>query len=259
MHEVKGFLIDLDGVVYQNSQAIPGAIDTLKWLAEKQIPHLFVTNTTSKPRAAIVDKLQAMGLAIVPERIMTPVLAAVDYLSGKSNKHIIAYVVEPTKADLTTLTVWQEGDQTPPKAVLMGDIGEQWNFAKLNQAFTQLMANPESELIALGMTRYFRGANGLQLDVGPFVQALAYATGRQPVVMGKPAPEFFLQACKQLQLEPASVCMIGDDARSDVVAAQAAGLKGALVQTGKFQPTDLEQTQPDYLLASIASVRDIFA
>jgi ribonucleotide monophosphatase NagD (HAD superfamily) len=65
-------------------------------------------------------------------------------------------------------------------------LGEGWDFATLNRAFRLLMAEPHPRLIALGMTRYWRAADGLRLDTAPFVVALQHATGIAPVVLGKP-------------------------------------------------------------------------
>ena len=63
--------------------------------------------------------------------------------------------------------------------------------------------------------------------------------------MGKPALPFFQQACALLQLAPEDLCMVGDDVRADVMGAQAAGIRGLLVKTGKFQPQDLAVGEPD--------------
>ena len=255
---MKGFLIDLDGVVYQNQRLIPGAERTIAWLQTQQIPHLFVTNTSSKPRAAIVEKLAGMGIAVTEDRILAPPIAAADYLAKRTNGQPLLLVTPPTYADFAALTPASATQLAAVNAVVVGDLGQAWDFAQLNHAFQVLMANPTAELIALGMTRYWRTAQGLQLDVGPFVQALAYATGKTPVVMGKPSPVFFTQACQRLGLVPAQVSMIGDDAQSDVAAAQAVGMRGILVKTGKFQASDLQYTQPDFLLDSFADLPQLW-
>jgi ribonucleotide monophosphatase NagD (HAD superfamily) len=105
------------------------------------------------------------------------------------------------------------------------------------------------------MTRYWRAADGISLDVGPFVTALEYATGRKALVFGKPAAPFFGAATEKLGLPPAQVLMIGDDLETDICGAQAAGLKGVLVKTGKFCPADLDRSvQPDVVLDSIADL-----
>jgi ribonucleotide monophosphatase NagD (HAD superfamily) len=84
---------------------------------------------------------------------------------------------------------------------------------------------------------------------------LEHATGRTALVFGKPATAFFQSAVDKLGLPAGQVVMIGDDIEADVGGAQTAGLKGALVKTGKFRPTDLAGTiQPDIVFASIADL-----
>ncbi|HFD79515.1 MAG TPA: TIGR01458 family HAD-type hydrolase, partial [Gammaproteobacteria bacterium] len=61
---MRALLLDLDGVVYQGEQPIPGAADALAWIRAKAIPHLFVTNTSSRPRSALCDKLARMGIEV---------------------------------------------------------------------------------------------------------------------------------------------------------------------------------------------------
>lgn len=78
-------LIDLDGVLYEGDDPIPGAADAMEWLDVDAIPHVFVTNTTSRPRSAIVEKLAKMGISIREDDILTPPVAAAAWLSENSH------------------------------------------------------------------------------------------------------------------------------------------------------------------------------
>ena len=139
--------------------------------------------------------------------------------------------------------------------MIVGDLGEGWNFKTLNRAFRLLYSNPQATLIALGGTRFWQAPDGLRLDAGPFAAALEYATGRKPIVCGKPAAPFFQAAAVKLGFDPAEILMVGDDIEVDVGGAQRAGLRGALVRTGKFRPADLMRaTKPDFVLDSIVAL-----
>ncbi|MBC6906647.1 TIGR01458 family HAD-type hydrolase [Saccharophagus sp. K07] len=246
-----GVLIDLDGVIYQNDSLIAGADRSVRWLQHNSIPHLFVTNTTSKPRAALVEKLNSMGLGITPDSLLTPPSAAVAYLKQKGLKSIALFAPSATCSDFADVS-----ESAAPEAVVIGDLAEEWSFDTLNRAFNLLINNPQAELIALGMSRYYRSGDMLKLDVGPFAAALAFATEKEPVVMGKPSPAFFQQAADLLGLKPVDLCMIGDDIKADVTGAQVCGIKGALVKTGKFRPEDLVRGRPDIVLDSFADLPD---
>jgi phospholysine phosphohistidine inorganic pyrophosphate phosphatase len=252
---LQGILFDLDGVVYLGDAPIEGAVATLDWVRQNKIPHLFVTNTTSRPRAALCSKLAGMGVEVSEDHILSPPVAAGNWLKSRTEGAVALFVPEATQAEFADLPLWRGEVDQPVGAVVLGDLGEGWDFRRLNRAFMLLMQEPEPDLVALGMTRYWQAPDGLRLDAGPFVAALEYATGRQAVVMGKPSRAFFHSGADMLGIAPERLLMIGDDIRGDVNGAQDAGLKGALVKTGKFQPRDLEARQrADLVFGSIAEL-----
>ncbi|WP_455233936.1 TIGR01458 family HAD-type hydrolase [Thiogranum longum] len=252
---MRAILFDLDGVIYVGNEAIGGARDAVDWVRSHAIPHLFVTNTTSRPRAAICRKLKAMDISVDPEHILTPPVAAAHWLEANVHGPVALFVPEATQTEFKNLQLWDGSETQSVAAVVLGDLGEDWSFARLNQAFRCLMQKPTPKLIALGMTRYWRAADGLRLDTGPFVAALQYATGAEPLVIGKPANAFFHAGADALGADHDQVLMIGDDIRGDIEGARKAGLKAMLVRTGKFQPGDLQgNVQPDVVLDSIADL-----
>ncbi len=250
-----GILFDLDGVFYVGERAIPGGSETLDWVRQQKIPHCFLTNTTSKPRDALVEKLAGLGLATEPEEILTPPVAACHWIERNLDGPVALFVPAATEAEFSHLSLSGRDTRQPVAALVVGDLGESWDFATLNQAFRLLMQQPSPRLIALGMTRYWRAPDGLRLDVAPFVNALQHASGVEPLVLGKPAKAFYHSALEMIGSPANESWMIGDDIRGDVAAAQAAGLHALLVQTGKFQSTDMNgQIKPDGLLESIADL-----
>ena len=252
---MRGLLFDLDGVLYQGERIIPGSLETLRWCERERIPHLFVTNTSSKPRRALVERLKAMGLEVSPDQIFAPPVAARDYLAERSAVPLALFVRPQTREDFEGLEVLENGVDSGAGSVVIGDIGSAWSFETLNRAFRLLMAEPRPILVALGMSRYAQGDDGLVLDVAPFVKALEHASDVEAVVMGKPARAFFEAAVGKLGVKTSEAVMIGDDIRGDVGGAQAAGLRGILVRTGKFRERDLEgDILPDAVLDSVADL-----
>ena len=250
-----GLLIDLDGVLYQGERAIPGATETVAWIRSQGIPHLFLTNTTSRPRAALVDKLTDLGIDTTEDAIHTPPVAAVRWLATSAPGPAALFVPPATATEFGALPLLPEDAEEGAASVVIGDLGEGWTFGRLNRAFRLLMAEPHPVLVALGMTRYFRSPEGLRLDVAPFVKALEHAAGTTAVILGKPAAPFFEAALDALGCRSADAVMVGDDIVGDVGGAQHAGIRGVLVRTGKFRPTDLEgEVHPDAVLPSIAEL-----
>jgi HAD superfamily hydrolase (TIGR01458 family) len=253
---MRGLLFDMDGVLYNSDQPIPGAAETIRWVRQQAIPHRFVTNTTSRDRAALVEKLRAFGIEASEEEILTPARAVAEWLRQSCDGPVALFLRPATKREFAGLSCLDDNAEQGASYVVIGDLGSLWDYRTLNRAFRLLYHNPEAKLIALGMTRYWLAADGIALDVAPFVAALQHATGRQPIVFGKPAERFFLAAAGQLGLAPPDVLMVGDDIEADVGGAQAAGLKGALVRTGKFRPSDLEgRVRPDAVWDSVADLQ----
>jgi ribonucleotide monophosphatase NagD (HAD superfamily) len=115
-------------------------------------------------------------------------------------------------------------------------------------------------LIGMHRNMYWRTKEGLQLDGGAFIVGLEEATGRKAVICGKPSPTFFHEAVRMVGTPLERTAMVGDDIVNDVLGAQAAGLVGILVRTGKFMPTDLEppSNKPDHVIDSIADLPGLF-
>lgn len=247
---IQAVLLDLDGTVYQSGRAIPGAVETVERLREAEFPLRFVTNTTNKPRSVVLERLQALGFEASVSEIVTAPVAAASWLCERGISRISPFLVNATLEDFEGFEIVE----TEPKAVLVGDLGEAWNFVKLNEAFQLL--NEGARLVALQKNRYWRKGEDLTLDAGPFVAALEYAAGVEAVVVGKPEPAFFCSALSALGVEPENAIMVGDDLDSDVVGARNAGLIGVAVRTGKWQDEDENRAKElaDDVLDSVADL-----
>jgi len=250
-------LIDLDGVLYEGDEPVAGAADALAWLDEQAIPRLFVTNTSSRPRSTLVNKLGHMGINVAESDILTPPVAAARWLRDHVQGAVALFVPPATASEFAGIELAESQDTGPVGAVVIGDYGDRWSFTELNRAFRLLMTEPRPRLVALGMTRYWRAPDGLRLDTAPFVMALRHAAGVEPIVLGKPAGPFFERALSQLDTTADQTLMIGDDIRTDVDAAQGFGMRGILVRTGKFRSGDLDlEIHPHAILGSIADFPD---
>lgn len=228
----KGVLIDLAGVLHTGDTLIPGALEGLERLRDAGIPLRFLTNTTRSTRATVVHKLVRMGLRIEETEVMTAVHATRQYVKDHGlHPH---WLIHPDIAGEI------EVDDLAPDAVVLGDAGTYFSFDAMNTAFRLLMQG--LPLIAMAKNRYFQESAGLTIDMGAYVTALEYASGTAATIIGKPAPAFFHAAASDMGLACNELVMIGDDLRDDVLGAQAAGIPGILVRTGKYRPQD-EQVQ----------------
>jgi HAD superfamily hydrolase (TIGR01458 family) len=255
VNKTDSLLIDLDGVIYEGDTPISGAAEAMAWLQEHDVPRLFLTNTSSRPRSALVEKLAGMGIHTEESWILTPPLAASRWLVANTSGPVALFVSEDTVEEFAQLDVAAPSDSGSVAAVVIGDMSDRWSYAELNRAFRLLMGDPPPVLVALGMTRYWHAPDGLRLDTAPFVTALQHATAIEPVVLGKPARPFFEMALAELGARAAQTWMIGDDIRTDIDGAQQVGIRATLLKTGKYRPADLEQgIEPDWVLDSVADL-----
>ena len=275
LSQCSGLLLDLNGVFYVDRDAIAGGREAIEHLRRRGIPCRYTTNTTTSSLDTLHKKLTGMNLPIEKNEIFTPAQAAVLYLRREFGDDPACHLLldEDTKRDFADFRL----DHTNPDAIVIGDIGDRWNYQIMQRLFE--MVTFGARIIALHKGRYWQApdarnpgnetnaatyasgatAPGLRLDIGAFIAGLEYATGKEAVVIGKPEPSFFEMARRDLNLPAESIAMIGDDIESDVGGAQRAGMQGVLVKTGKYRPELVARSsvQPDAVLESIADLTQL--
>jgi len=254
---LRAICLDLDGVVYSGGAAIPGAAEAIAELRDAGVSLRFVTNTSSQPRHVLVDRLAGYGVTVEEGELFTPALAASERLRELlgDGAPLALFVPPATRGEFAEFEPLPPAAESGAAAVVIGDLGEDWDFASLNRAFRLLMVDAAVPLLALGATRYWAASDGLRLDTGAIAALLERAIGRRAEVCGKPSKRFFRAAAQSLDCRPEQVLMVGDDILGDVRGAQSAGLTAALVKTGKYRPRDLAgEARPDALLDSLAEL-----
>lgn len=233
---IKGVLLDIGGVVYVGAQALPGAVEAVQRLRQAGLALRYLTNTTRTPRRGVLAKLRGFGLDAGEDELFMPAIAARNYLEAQGlSPHLLIHPA--LDEDFAGLPAG------PDEAVVVGDAAEGFTYEALNGCFRKLQAG--AAFLALAKNRSFQDSDGdLSLDLGAFVTALEYSSGKEALVLGKPSPDFFLAAVESLGCDPGEAVMVGDDAEADVGGGMAAGLLGVLVKTGKYREGDERQIDP---------------
>jgi HAD superfamily hydrolase (TIGR01458 family) len=224
---ISGVLLDLSGVVHVGDQVLPGAIEAIERLHDARLPIAYITNTTRRPKRAVIERCAGMGLKIAPEDLITPAEAAKLWL--KANRRSPHLLIHPSlKEDFEGLS------EHPDTALVVGDAADGFTYEALNSAFRALTSG--AAFLALARNRAFMDTDhALSLDAGAFVAALEYASQKEAILMGKPAPDFYSAAVSRLGVAASATVMVGDDAEADVSGALSAGIGHALlVRTGKY-------------------------
>jgi HAD superfamily hydrolase (TIGR01458 family) len=250
----RGILLDIDGVLTVSWRPLPGATETIRWLQEEGIPFRLVTNTSSRSRRQIAELLRDAGMDIDAAHVLTAVSSAGHYLN-EHYRGVSCLVVNAGDLgeDLGHPTTEEPGDAG---VVLLGGAGPSVGYQQLDAVFKLALGG--TPVVALHRNTHFETDAGPALDMGAFVVGLEAASGIAIPTLGKPAPEFFRAALAELEVTAAHACMVGDDITSDVLGAQASGITGILVRTGKFRPADLERRSgeetPDHIVDGIGDI-----
>ncbi|XP_045710366.1 phospholysine phosphohistidine inorganic pyrophosphate phosphatase isoform X2 [Phyllostomus hastatus] len=212
---VRGVLLDISGVLYDSGEGggkvIAGSVEAVARLKRSGLKVRFCTNESQKSRRHLVAELRHLGFDVSESEVTAPPPAACRILKERGLR---------------------------PHLLVHDDAGESFSYQNMNKAFQVLMGLENPVLISLGMGRYYKVTSGLMLDVGGYTKALEYACGVQAEVVGKPSPEFFKSALREMGVEARQAVMIGDDIVGDVGGAQRCGMRALQVRTGKFRPSD---------------------
>jgi HAD superfamily hydrolase (TIGR01458 family) len=254
LERVGAILLDLDGVLYVEDEPVDGAREAVEQLRSSGLALRFVTNTTAHSRGRTLDKLTGLGFAVSEAELVTPAALAVRHCRERGHRSAALVMNDEVKSDFAGL---ESADDGRADAVIVGDLGPAFGYDVLNRAFRHVMDG--AELIALQKNRYWLRADGLSLDVGPFVAALEYATARQAYVVGKPAPAFFAEVLADLGVGATEAAMVGDDIESDIGGALNAGLAAVLVRTGKYREEAVRASgiEPTATVGTVADVPEL--
>ena len=245
--DIRGILADQDGVWFVDNEPVPGAREALARIRERALPLRIISNTTTRTSDELAAKMRAMGMHVDAREVISPPRVAAQMLRARRVKRARLVVSDAIRSEFEGIE-----DAPHPEVIVIGDIGERWSYALMNDLFRMVLEG--AEIVALHRGRYWQVADGLKLDIGAFIAGLEYATGSIATVVGKPSPAMFKAAVDDMGLGPDDVVMIGDDVHHDVHGAQNAGIRGVLVKTGKYRDALVASTgiKPDLVIDSIA-------
>jgi HAD superfamily hydrolase (TIGR01458 family) len=252
--DIDGVLLDIDGVLAVSWEPLPGAVDALAWLRSNDVPFRLITNTTTKTRSDLAGTLRDAGFDVRDDELITAVVATAEYLrSNHASARCFVLSDGDASADLEGIELSELDDAD----VIVLGANEDFTYPTMNRIFARLTAG--ATLVGMHRNLYWRTSHGLELDSGAYIAGLEEATGRAAVICGKPTGPYFDAALAMLGVPPERAIMVGDDVVNDVRGAQVLGIRGVLVQSGKFLPGDLAKVPaaPDDVLATIADLPNL--
>jgi HAD superfamily hydrolase (TIGR01450 family) len=252
-HDV--LLADLDGTLYRGRGAVPGAVEAVGDAKKRGVRTVYVTNNASRRPSDVAAHLAELGFPASDGDVVTSSQAAAAMLAQQlpAGAQVLVVGTDALAAEVTRvgLSLTERADDAV--AVVQGhspDTG--WRL--LAEASVALRAG--AVWVACNLDSTLPTERGLLPGNGAMVSALRVATGREPQVAGKPAPELLRRAVQRTGA--AAALMVGDRLDSDVEGGRAAGLATLLVLTGVSDPAELLAApgplRPDYVGADMAAL-----
>ena len=249
------WLIDMDGVLVHEDQAIPGAREFLARLTERGKRFLVLTNNSIFTPRDLAARLARSGLDVPEPAIWTSALATADFLSSQVPNGS-AYVIG--HAGLTTALheVGYTLTDIDPDFVVLGET-RSLSFESITRAVRLVKAG--SRFIATNPDVTSPSVEGPLPATGSVAALITTATGAQPYFVGKPNPMMFRSAMNRIEAHSESTVMVGDRMDTDVVAGIEAGLETILVLTGSTRAEQIGRFpyRPSRVLDSIADAIDL--
>ncbi|MDQ3654641.1 MAG: HAD-IIA family hydrolase [Chloroflexota bacterium] len=258
LQDAKAFIFDMDGVLYRGRAPLPGVADLFNALTLRGVPFLLATNNSMATPASYVLRMAEMGVEVDEARIQTSATVTRDYLLGEIEPRArIVIVGMPALAEqIFTGTSFQpvtDDADSPVDAVVVG-LDLEFTYAKLRRASDAVRGG--AKYVATNADATLPHETGMQPGAGSIVAAISTASGRLPIVVGKPETLMMLKGIEQLGVQPEEAVMVGDRLDTDILSGNRAGLKTALVLTGVSQRPDLVHAEvlPDYVFADLPAL-----
>jgi NagD protein len=251
---IESWLMDMDGVLVHEEDAIPGADRFLAALRERAIPFLVLTNNSIYTQRDLSARLRASGLDVPEESIWTSALATARFLIDQRPGGS-AYVIG--EAGLTT-ALHQAGytlTERDPDYVVLGET-RTYSFERITRAIRLIAAG--ARFIATNPDPSGPSPDGLVPATGSVAALISKATGIEPYYVGKPNPLMMRSALNALDAHSETTAMIGDRMDTDIVSGLEAGLETILVLTGVSTRESAERFpfRPSRILESVADLAD---
>ncbi len=270
------FLFDGDGVLYKESETLPGSIAFLNLLKKKNKQVFILTNNSTKTREEFQTKLSKLGLSISVDNILTSSYLTAKYIARESPEAKI-YVIGETglkselkAVGLTVLNDWQEElDEVifdfnfDDVDYLVTGMDRFINYTKISRAVHLLQNYAKVKFIATNGDFTFPTVRGLILGGGAMIKILEELSGRKiELMIGKPEPEMYKSAVESSNNPLEKAIMFGDRIETDILGANQLGMNTCLVLTGVTHMKDLnnltDETAPTIIINGLQDALESF-
>ena len=252
MHEIlnkKGFICDMDGVIYHGNKILDGVKGFVNWMIDNDKKFVFLTNSAERTPQELSMKLKRMGLEVSAEHFYNSAMATAQFLS-EQKPECTAYVIGEAALTKAMYDKKIYMNDVNPDYVVLGET-HSYNYEKLEKAIELVLkgakligANPDT----VGVTE-----KGIVPATGSLIAPIEIATGKKAYFVGKPNPLMLRHALKLIDCHSADIGFIGDRMDTDIIAGIESNVDTVLVLTGVTKESDIAlfPYRPKYVLPSV--------
>lgn len=227
-NEIKGFICDMDGVIYHGNRVLPGVPEFLQWLHDEKKEYLFLTNNSGYTPRELNQKLARLGLDVPEAHFYTSALATAAFLKEQA-PGCSAFVIGEAGLLNALYDAGITMNDVNPDYVVVGE-GRSYSLDTLTKATNLVMKG--AKLIGANSDVSGPIENGIAPACRALVAPIEMATGTQAYFCGKPNPLMMRTGLKKLGCHSAEAVMIGDRMDTDVVSGLESGMATVLVLSG---------------------------
>lgn len=250
----KGFICDMDGVLYHGNSVLPGAKQFVEWLKKENKKFLFLTNSSERSPKELEQKLERMGIEVGKEHFYTSALATASFIAGQSPGSS-AYVIGEAGLINALYDAGLSMNDVDPEYVIVGET-RSYSFEKIEKAV--ILIQKGAKLIGTNPDKTGPTEKGIMPATGALMAPIEIASGREAYFIGKPNPLMMRHALKKLGTEVKDTVIIGDRMDTDIVAGIESELDTVLVLTGVTEKERINDFsyRPKYVLNNVGEVID---
>jgi NagD protein len=249
----RAYLIDIDGVVLKDDDALPGARELVEWLLSSRRRFLFLTNYPSQTPLDLANRLAGAGVEAPPEHFFTSAMATAEFLDKQAGTRRRAFVVGEGALVHELYKIGFTISESDADFVVLGET-RHFNFEMIQRAAALIQKG--ARFIATNPD--VAGPAG-RPSCGAFAAPIERITGKSPFYVGKPSAFMMRAGLRHLGAHSAEACMVGDNMETDIIAGVQTGMATVLVLTGVSREADLGRFahRPDHVVKDAFALREL--
>lgn len=250
----KGFIIDMDGVLYHGNRLLPKVVEFVNWLKTENKKFLFLTNASGRSPRELKEKLSRLGIDVKEERFYTSGLATASFLASQKPGGS-AYVIGMSGLINALYNIGYSMNDINPDYVVVSETRD-YNFDKIEKAINLVLKG--ARLIGTNPDISGPVEEGITPATKALIAPIEIATGKKAYFIGKPNPYIMRHAIKSIDCHSEESIIIGDRMETDIIAGIESGIDTCLVLSGITHKNDLSRYsyQPRFILNGVADLID---